>query len=146
MVAVECARQGRGTIYRPVSNISNRSTHSGADLVRTKSLRATIKYPLEQAVGSDLRSILSVSVSRLALSIQSRHRFARLTKIFASKDLLPSSFFQLCFEPIAKATRATPGLPEKSLRWNGQINCLIFLHLFDLHSSDPHYTDHSTFR
>lgn len=59
MLAVECTRRGRGTIYRPVSNISSRSTHSGADLVRTKPLRATIKYPLEQPVGSDLRSILS---------------------------------------------------------------------------------------
>ena len=40
--------EARGTIYRPVSNISSRSAHSGADLVRTKSLRATIKYPRKQ--------------------------------------------------------------------------------------------------
>lgn len=97
MLGMECTRRGRGTIYRPVSNISSRSTHSSADLVRTKSLRATIKYPLEQPVGSDLRSILSgprFTILSMAKT-RPRDRFARLTKISVQMDLPPflSSFF-----------------------------------------------------
>lgn len=96
MLGMECTRRGRGTIYRPVSNISSRSTHSSADLVRTKSLRATIKYPLEQPVGSDLRSILSgprFTILSMAKT-RPRDRFARLTKISVQMDLPPFlSFF-----------------------------------------------------
>lgn len=97
---MECTRRGRGTIYRPVSNISSRSTHSSADLVRTKSLRATIKYPLEQPVGSDLRSILSgprFTILSMAKT-RPRDRFARLTKISVQMDLPPFLSFFLFLE------------------------------------------------
>lgn len=99
MLGMECTRRGRGTIYRPVSNISSRSTHSSADLVRTKSLRATIKYPLEQPVGSDLRSILSgprFTILSMAKT-RPRDRFARLTKISVQMDLPPFLSFFLFF-------------------------------------------------
>lgn len=99
MLGMECTRRGRGTIYRPVSNISSRSTHSSADLVRTKSLRATIKYPLEQPVGSDLRSILSgprFTILSMAKT-RPRDRFARLTKISVQTDLPPFLSFFLFF-------------------------------------------------
>lgn len=100
MLGMECTRRGRGTIYRPVSNISSRSTHSSADLVRTKSLRATIKYPLEQPVGSDLRSILSgprFTILSMAKT-RPRDRFARLTKISVQMDLPPFLSFFLFLE------------------------------------------------
>lgn len=100
MLGMECTRREEGTIYRPVSNISSRSTHSSADLVRTKSLRATIKYPLEQPVGSDLRSILSgprFTILSMAKT-RPRDRFARLTKISVQMDLPPFLSFFLFLE------------------------------------------------
>lgn len=77
------ARRASGTIYRPVSNISTRSTHSSADLVRTESLRTTIKYPSELALSAQIYGRSYRLLFHDSCLGRSRDRFARFTKMFA---------------------------------------------------------------